>query len=208
MRRQLAPRVGGRVEGPVAAAHPWITALTAGTVAVLTAAMTSGPVPAAAVHHVPRAAFAGRSGPAGGRPRTEPSPSASGAADDGPVNVDITPRSGNERNLRFRDRFLDDGAFRTRRHLEFTGVIGWPDFAMACHFDPDFRGADGLGRRVVCVDTLVRPPVFAHTRIRGRHFFGERRFRRRAVRPPCRTDGTVPGRPLVLTACGRLHATG
>lgn len=55
-----------------------------------------------------------------------------------------------------------------RHHLEFTGAFGWPDLALGCFFDPDSRGADGHGRRNVCVETVVRPPVFGPTRIRGR----------------------------------------
>lgn len=54
-----------------------------------------------------------------------------------------------------------------RHHLEFTGAFGWPDLAMGCFFDPDSRGADWNGRRNVCVETVVRPPVFGPTRIRG-----------------------------------------
>jgi hypothetical protein len=54
-----------------------------------------------------------------------------------------------------------------RHHLEFTGAFGWPDMALGCFFDPDARGADRHGRRIVCVETVVRPPVFGPTRIRG-----------------------------------------
>lgn len=61
-----------------------------------------------------------------------------------------------------------------RHRLEFTGAFGWPDLAMGCFFDPDSRGADRYGRRTVCVETAVRPPVFGPTRIRGR----EHRHRR------------------------------
>lgn len=56
-----------------------------------------------------------------------------------------------------------------RHRLEFTGAMGWPDFAMGCFFDPDSRGADRLGRRIVCVDAVARPPVFGPIRIRGHH---------------------------------------
>ncbi len=54
-----------------------------------------------------------------------------------------------------------------RHHPEFTGAFGWPDMAMGCFFDPDSRGADWRGRRNVCVETVVRPPVFGLVRIRG-----------------------------------------
>ena len=54
--------------------------------------------------------------------------------------------------------------------------------ALGCFFDPDFRGADRQGRRVVCVETAGHPPIFAHTRVRGRDFFDGRFHRFRRVR--------------------------
>ncbi|MEV5754147.1 hypothetical protein AB0L00_40570 [Actinoallomurus sp. NPDC052308] len=136
----------------------WIAVLTAGSAGVLTVAISWPPEPAAALP--------GGRAHRGGVPRVQPSPSASSTPNDG-INVTIGPEDDDrDRNRRFRRR-----PFRTRRHLEFTGAIGWPELAMGCWFDPDFEGADEDGRRVVCIDFAVRPPGNAPTRVRGRRFF-------------------------------------
>jgi hypothetical protein len=142
--------------------------VAAGSAAVLTVALAWDP--AVAAGH--RTAL----------PGVQPSPSASASASAAPDNGDtviIAPEKDGDGRDRFNDRFFDHRRFRTRRHLEFTGVIGWPEVAMGCHFDPDSEGADGHGHRVVCVELAVRPHVPAPTRVRGRHRFFDRGFRHR-----------------------------
>lgn len=153
--------------------------ITAGSAGVLTAATSWNPAPAAAAYRAPGTAD-GRPGHQGTHPRVQPSPSVAGVANGGGDTVTIAPENDDRNREFFDDRGFDDGNFKTRRHLEFTGAIGWPEVAMGCFFDPDFRGADRHGRRVVCIETAVRPPIFAHTRVRGHHrFFDDDRFRHR-----------------------------
>jgi hypothetical protein len=177
MGKQLTPRANGRTKGPITGLRSWIVLITAGSAGVLTAATSWNPAPAAAADVV-------RPAHQNAVPHIQPSPSTSpstgAVADGGGTNVNIGPDKDDGNRRFFDDGFFFDGPFKTRRHLEFTGGIGFPENALGCFFDPDFRGADRQGRRVVCVETAGPPPIFAHTRVRGRDFFDGRfrRFRR------------------------------
>jgi hypothetical protein len=172
MGKQLTPRANGRTKSPITGLRSWIVLITAGSAGVLTAATSWNPAPAAAADAV-------RPAHQNAVPHIQPSPSTSAVTDGSGTNVNIGPDR-DDNNRRFFDDGFFDGPFKTRRHLEFTGGIGFPENALGCFFDPDFRGADRQGRRVVCVETAGRPPIFAHTRVRGRDFFDGRfrRFRR------------------------------
>lgn len=124
----------------------WAVAGTAVPAGVLAVLLVSGP--AAAVHRTPGA---------GASAAVPPAVSVSG----GP-SVRLTEGTGDGGGVT-----PSEPPAAIRHHLEFTGAFGWPDLAMGCFFDPDSRGADRYGRRTVCVETAVRPPVFGPTRIRG-----------------------------------------
>ncbi|GAA4625232.1 hypothetical protein GCM10023196_028610 [Actinoallomurus vinaceus] len=182
MGKQLTPRANGRTKSPITGLRSWIVLITAGSAGVLTAATSWNPAPAAAAYRAP-GPDAAHPAHQNALPHVQPSPSTSAVTDGGGTNVTVGPDRDDDNRRFFDDRFFDDGPFKTRRHLEFTGAIGFPEVAIGCFFDPDSRGADRHGRRVVCVETAGHPPIFAHTRIRGRDFFDGRfrRFRHRNV---------------------------
>ncbi|WP_345431233.1 hypothetical protein [Actinoallomurus vinaceus] len=178
----MTPRANGRTKSPITGLRSWIVLITAGSAGVLTAATSWNPAPAAAAYRAP-GPDAAHPAHQNALPHVQPSPSTSAVTDGGGTNVTVGPDRDDDNRRFFDDRFFDDGPFKTRRHLEFTGAIGFPEVAIGCFFDPDSRGADRHGRRVVCVETAGHPPIFAHTRIRGRDFFDGRfrRFRHRNV---------------------------